>query len=81
MLWYGMKANWFVHIFVRNNLLKHFIEGKIEGKRRGGKRHKQLLDVLKEIIRYWNLKEEALDRTVWRTRCGRDCGPVVRQIV
>jgi len=25
------------------------------------------------------LKEEALDRTVWRTRFGRGCGPVVRQ--
>jgi hypothetical protein len=25
------------------------------------------------------LKEEALDRTLWRTRFGRDYGPVVRQ--
>jgi hypothetical protein len=25
------------------------------------------------------LKEEALDRTLWRTRFGRDSGPVVRQ--
>jgi hypothetical protein len=25
------------------------------------------------------LKEEALDRSVWRTRFGRDCRPVVRQ--
>ena len=29
---------------------------------------------------YWKLKEEAVDRTVWRTGCGRGCGPVVRQI-
>jgi hypothetical protein len=28
---------------------------------------------------FWNLKEEALDRALWRTRCGRSCGPVVRQ--
>jgi hypothetical protein len=25
------------------------------------------------------LKEEALDRTLWRIRFGRDYGPVVRQ--
>jgi hypothetical protein len=25
------------------------------------------------------LKEEALDRTLWRTRFGRGCRPVVRQ--
>jgi len=25
------------------------------------------------------LKKEALDRTLWRTVCGRRCGPVVRQ--
>jgi hypothetical protein len=45
--------------------------------RRGGRR-KQLLDDLKENRRYWKLKEEALDRTLWRTRFGRDYGPVVR---
>jgi len=28
---------------------------------------------------YWKTKEEALDRTVWRIRFGRDCGPVIRQ--
>jgi len=27
------------------------------------------------------LKEEALDRTLWRTRFGRDCGPVARQTI
>jgi len=27
----------------------------------------------------FELKDEALDRTMWRTRFGRDCGPVVRQ--
>jgi hypothetical protein len=26
----------------------------------------------------WKFKEEALDRTVWRTRFGRGYGPVVR---
>jgi hypothetical protein len=28
---------------------------------------------------YWKLKEEALDRTLWRTNFGRDYGPVVRE--
>jgi hypothetical protein len=40
---------------------------------------KQLLDGLKENRRYWKLKEEAVDCTVWRTRFGRGYGPVVRQ--
>jgi hypothetical protein len=43
------------------------------------RRRKQLLDDLKEKIRYWKLKEEAPDRTLWRTRFGRGYGPVVRQ--
>ena len=30
-------------------------------------------------IGYWKLLEEALDRTLWRSRFGRGCGPVVRQ--
>jgi hypothetical protein len=34
---------------------------------------------LKEKRRYWKLKEEALDRTLWRTSFGRGYGPVVRQ--
>ena len=44
-----------------------------------GRRRKQLLDDLKENRRYWKLKEEALDRTLCRTRFGRGYGPVVRQ--
>jgi hypothetical protein len=46
---------------------------------RRGRRSKQLLDDLKEKRRYWKLKEEALDRTLWRTRYGRGYGAVVRQ--
>jgi hypothetical protein len=30
---------------------------------------------------YSHLKEEALDRTMWRARFGRDFGPVVRQTI
>jgi hypothetical protein len=70
------KDHWIGHILRRNCLLKHVIEGKLEG-RKG--RRKQLLDDLKEKRRYWNLKEDALDRTLWRTCFGRGYGPVVRQ--
>jgi hypothetical protein len=77
------KANWIGHILRRNCLLKHVIERKLEGRiemtGRRGRRRKQLLDDLKLKRRYWKLKEEALDRTVWRTRFGRGYGPVVRQ--
>jgi hypothetical protein len=77
------KANWIGHILRRNYLLKHVIEGKLEGRiemtGRRGRRRKQLLDDLKEKKRYWKMKEEALDRTLWRTRFGRGYGPVVRQ--
>jgi len=38
---------------------------------RGGRRRKQLLDDLKETRRYRKLKEEALERTPWRTRFGK----------
>jgi len=37
---------------------------------RRGERRKQLLYDLKERIGYCKLKQEALDRTVWRTRFG-----------
>jgi hypothetical protein len=58
-----------------NCLLKDVIEGTLEGRiemtGRRVRRRKQLLDDLKEKRRYWELKEEELDRTVWRTRFGR----------
>ena len=77
------KANWIGHILRRNCLLQWVIEGKIKGGievtgRRGRKRRK-LLDDLKERSGYSQLKEEALDRTMWRARFGRGFGPVVRQ--
>ena len=46
--------------------------------RRGRKRGK-LLDELKERRGYSQLKEEALDRTMWRARFGNGFGPAVRQ--
>jgi hypothetical protein len=59
------------------------IEGKLEERLEmtgiRTRRRKQLLDDLKEKRRYWKLKEEALDRTLWRTHFGRGYGPVARQ--
>ena len=45
---------------------------------RRGRRRRKLLDELKERKGYTHLKEEALDRTMWRARFGRGFGPVVR---
>ena len=75
------KANWIGHILCRNCLLQQVIEGKIKGQievtRRRGRRLKKLLDDLKDRRGYCQLKEEALDRTMWRNRFGRGFGPVV----
>jgi len=74
---------WIGHIFRRNCLLKQVIERKIKAKmevvRSRGRRRKKLLDELKDRRGYSHLKEEALDRTMWRNRFGRSFGPVVRQ--
>jgi hypothetical protein len=39
----------------------------------------KLLDYLKERREYSHLKEEALDRAMWKARFRRGFGPVVRQ--
>ena len=77
------KANLIGHILRRNCLLQRVIEGKIKGemevtRRRGRRRRKPLYD-LKDRRGYSHLKEEALDRTMWRNRFGGSFGPVVRQ--
>jgi hypothetical protein len=48
----------------------------VTGRRR---RRRKLLDDLKERRGYSHLKEDALDRTMWRACFGRGFGPVVRQ--
>ena len=77
------KANWIGHILRRNCLLQRVIEGKIKGRidvtGSRGRRRRKLLDDHRERRGYSHLKEEALDRTVWRARFGRGFGPVVRQ--
>jgi hypothetical protein len=67
---------------VRNCLLKRVTEGKIQGRIELTGRQ------VKDVESYWmtfrkkrgfaHLKEEALDRTVWRAHFGRGFGPVVR---
>ena len=79
------KANWIGHILRRNCLLQRVIEGKIKGgievTGRRGRRRRKLLDDLKERRGYSHLKEEVLDRTIWRAGFGRGFGPVVRQAI
>jgi hypothetical protein len=75
--------DWIDHILRRNYLLKQVIEGKIKGEmevtKRRGRRRKKLLDDLNNKRGYSHLKEEALDRAMWRNRFGGGFGPVVRQ--
>ena len=74
------KANWIGHILRRNCLLQGVIEGKIKGgievTGRRGRRRRKLLDDFKERRGYSHLKEEALERTMWRARFGRGFGRV-----
>jgi hypothetical protein len=46
---------------------------------RRGRRRRKLLDDLKEGRGYSHLKEEALDRTMWRAGFGKSYGPVLTQ--
>jgi len=70
-------------MLLRNCLLKHVIERKIEirikVKGRRVRRSNQLLEDFKETRGYRKLQEEALDRTLRRTCFGRFYGTVVRQ--
>ena len=69
------------HILRRNCFLKHVSEGKTEGRIEvmgiRGRRCKQLLDDFKEERGYWKLKEEPLDRTLWRTLFRKAYGPLI----
>jgi hypothetical protein len=77
------QANWIGHILRRNCLLRQVIEGKINGgievTGKRGRRRRGLLDDLKKRRGYSHLKEEALNRTMWRAGFERGFGPVVRQ--
>ena len=68
-----------IYLYIIN---KQVTEGKIKGEievtRRRGRRRKKLLDDLKDRRGYYHLKEEDLDRIMWRNRFGRGVAPVVR---
>jgi len=76
------KTNCICHILRSNCLLKHVIEGEIEGRinvtGRRGRRRKQLPDDFKKMTAYWTLKEDGEDHILLRTHFGRDYGPAVR---
>ena len=77
------KPNWFDHILRRNCLLKQVIEGNIKGEIevtiRRGRRSRKLQYDHKDRRGYSHLKEETLDRTLWRNRFRGGFEPVVRQ--
>jgi len=76
-------TNWNSQILRHNCHLKHIVEERIEGRmgriRKRRIRPKQLLDDLKEKRGHWKIVGEALDRTLWRTRFGRNYGSVIRE--
>ena len=73
------KANLIGHILRRNCLLKQVIEGKIKGEMEVTRRRKKLLDDLTDRRGYSHLKEDALDRTMWRNHFRGGFKPVIRQ--
>jgi hypothetical protein len=82
------KANLIGHIMCRTCLLQQVIEGNINGgievTERRGRRRRKLLDGLRERRGYSHLKEEDLDRTMWKAGFGRCFGPddniLIRQV-
>jgi hypothetical protein len=68
------KANWIGHILRSNCLLKHVIEGKLEGRiemtGRRGTRRKQLLDDLKEKgileIERGSSRLHSMENSLWK---------------
>jgi hypothetical protein len=60
------------HTLRRKIFLKHVTEGQGERKGRRGRNHMQLLDDLEEKRKYWDFKQEILDRI--RLRTGFDRG-------
>jgi hypothetical protein len=80
---YKLPSRSIGHTLRKYCLLQRVIEGKIqmgiEVTGGQGRRRRKLLDDLKERRGYSHLKEETLDRTMWKARFGRGFGPVVRQ--
>jgi len=60
------KANWIGHFLRRNCLLKQVIKGKIKGEMEVARRRGRRRKMLKDRRAHSHLKEEDLDRTMWR---------------
>ena len=63
--------------FDRLLMMMMHLKGQIEVTIRRGRRHKKLLDDLKDRRGCCQLMKDALDRTMWRNRFGRCFGLVV----
>ena len=79
----GFKTSQQIPLILSSTTYHHIqqvIAGKInvqiEVTRRRGRKRKKLLDDIKGRTGYCQLKEEALDRTMWRNRFGRGFVPV-----
>jgi hypothetical protein len=73
------KANWIGHMLRRNCLLKHVIEGKIEGRTEVTGRRGRRLSSYCMTLKKGELKEEALGGAVWGNYFGKSYRPVARQ--
>ena len=77
------KSIWIGHISLRNCLLKHFITEIIEGSIEVAESWERKLSshwiTLRKEGNDGKFKEEALDRTLWKIRSGRNCESIVRQ--
>ena len=71
----------YIYIYIQRGIEGKIKGGGVEVTGRRGRRRMKLLNDLKERRRYSHLKEEALDRTIWKARFGRGFGPVVRQTI
>jgi hypothetical protein len=78
----GWKANWIGHVLRRKCLLKHVIEGKLEGRievmGRRGRRRKQILMTLRKIGDTGNRKRgstrsHCVENSLWKrlTTCNK----------
>ena len=66
------KKNWIGHIVRGEGLLKHVMEGRMEGKRGRGRPRLGMISDLKEGS-YVNMKRRAEDREAWRSWVPRTC--------
>ena len=73
------KVKWIGHSFLCNCLLKHVIEGKIEGTRRRKRRHKQLFDDTHETCTSSQSLENSFCKKLW-TFLKKECVVMVRDL-